>query len=267
MAKPDLFNDLPTTNHVVAQTNRIQRVFQTKRRDVLSVYFTAGFPQTDDTRTVISALADAGADLIEIGVPFSDPIADGPTIQQSNQRALDGGMTLHRLFEQLEGVRDEVDVPLILMGYLNPMIQFGMEAFCKRCAAVGVDGLILPDLPLPVYDREYAALFRRYGLLNIFLVTPQTSEARIRRIDEVSDGFIYLVSTAGTTGARAGISGEQEAYFARVRAMELENPTLIGFGISDRSTFEQACRHANGAIIGSAFIPLLEGSKDQPADV
>ncbi|SDL29691.1 tryptophan synthase, alpha chain [Catalinimonas alkaloidigena] len=247
--------------------NRIQQLFQEKTENVLSVYFTAGFPHLDDTRTVLRSLADAGADVIEIGIPFSDPVADGPTIQQSNQQALDNGMTLQTLFAQLEGIRAEVDTPLILMGYVNPIIQYGVEAFCQKCADIGIDGMILPDLPLPVFQEEYAELFKQHGLLNIFLITPQTSEKRIRQIDEASEGFIYMVATAGTTGARQGISDEQEAYFARIRAMQLKNPTLIGFGISNHDTFARACQHASGAIIGSAFINLLHKSENLSDDI
>ncbi len=244
--------------------NRINHLFETGTEAILSVYYTAGFPRLDDTRLVLRSLQESGTDLVEIGIPFSDPIADGPTIQESNQIALQNGMNLHTLFAQLEGLRSEITLPLVLMGYINPLMQYGMEKFCASCQAVGIDGLILPDLPMDVYREEYKALFEHYGLHNIFLITPQTSEARIREIDAHTEGFIYMVSSASITGAKAGISDTQTAYFERIAAMQLKNPRLIGFGISNRSTFVQACQHARGAIIGSAFIKLLAES---PADI
>jgi tryptophan synthase alpha chain len=257
-------------NYSVMQTsvapNRLAALLAQKA-NLLNIYFTAGFPQLADTVTILESLAQAGADVIEIGMPYSDPLADGPTIQQSSQRAIDNGMTLRLLFEQLRGIRARVQTPLILMGYLNPVLQFGIEAFCQAAAEVGVDGLILPDLPLAEYEAEYRPVFKRYGLSNIFLVTPQTSEARIRRIDALSDSFIYLVSSASTTGAKAGLSDDQLAYFERIRAMQLRTPQLIGFGIADRASFERACAHARGAIIGSAFIKLLAASQNLPADI
>jgi tryptophan synthase alpha chain len=206
---------------------------------------------------ILSALDQSGADIVEVGMPFSDPIADGPTIQASNSRALENGMSLSELFKQLEGMRGEIDLPVILMGYINPVLQYGVERFCSDCRNVGVDGVILPDLPMQEYLDEYKLLFDAYGLFNIFLVTPQTSEKRIREIDRHTEGFIYMVSTSGTTGARQDITEAQISYFKRIRSMQLQNPVLIGFGISNRQTFENACDHANGAIIGSAFIKLL----------
>ncbi len=247
--------------------NRINEVFHFKGKDILNVYFTAGFPNLNDTAKIITSLDLAGADLIEIGIPFSDPIADGPTIQQSNQKALDNGMTLKLLFEQLEGIRKVTKVPLILMGYLNPIEQYGIKAFCEKCREVGIDGLILPDLPLQVYLHDYKNMFEEAGLLNIFLITPQTSPERIRLIDEASEGFIYMVSSASTTGAKTGISEDQEAYFKRIQDMQLTNPTLIGFGISDQKSFETACQYANGAIIGSAFIKAIENSTSLEKDI
>ena len=242
--------------------NRITELFDRQPTANLNVYFTAGYPQLNDTRRVLSALQEAGVDLVEIGMPYSDPVADGETIQQSNQQALENGMTVRLLFEQLDGMRaDGITVPVLLMGYVNPVIQFGIEQFCKRCAEVGVDGLILPDMPMDVYLREYKAIFEKYGLLNIFLVTPQTSEARIRQIDSVSEGFIYTVSSASVTGSKNGVSDNMEVYFDRINAMDLRNPRLIGFGIKDRATFDKACRYAHGAIIGSAFIRILQDSK------
>ncbi|MFN4147586.1 MAG: tryptophan synthase subunit alpha [Runella sp.] len=242
--------------------NRITQLFQKQPHQNLNVYFTAGFPQLDDTRRILHALQTAGADLVEIGMPYSDPVADGETIQKSNQRALENGMTLRKLFDQLEGMRTEIHVPVLLMGYINPVLQFGVENFCRQCAHVGIDGLILPDMPLDEYIEEYKPIFERYGLLNIFLITPQTSEKRIRQIDAMSEGFIYMVSSASVTGAQTGITSEMEAYFARINAMNLRNPRLIGFGIKDYDTFQKACQHASGAIIGSAFIRVLEQSND-----
>ncbi|MFY0592511.1 tryptophan synthase subunit alpha [Roseivirga sp.] len=237
--------------------NRIEELFSRKSERVLNVYFTAGYPKLDDTTAIMQSLEQSGADLIEIGIPFSDPIADGPTIQESNGVALDNGMTLKLLFDQLADVRSKVNIPIILMGYINPIVQYGVEAFCQKCQEVGVDGLILPDLPMFEYQEVHKPVFEKYGLLNVFLITPQTSENRIREIDNNSKGFIYMVSSASTTGAKTGISNEQEAYFKRVKAMGLKNPTLIGFGISNKETFDKACKNANGAIIGSAFIKAI----------
>jgi tryptophan synthase alpha chain len=239
--------------------NRIQRLFARKPQQVLNLYFTAGYPQRDDTRAIIRELAAAGADLIEIGMPFSDPIADGGTIQASNQVALRNGISLTRIFEQLEGIREETEVPLLLMGYLNPVVQYGIERFIAKAAKIGIDGLILPDLPMYEYQTQYQPLFEEKGLSNIFLVTPQTSEARIREIDAVSRGFIYVVSTDSTTGGSSGFGPQQIAYFERIQGMGLQNPTLIGFGIHDHETYQTAARYAHGAIIGSAFIKALQG--------
>lgn len=246
--------------------NRIDQVFQEKE-NILSVYYTAGFPELNDTVLIAEYLEKAGADMIEIGMPFSDPLADGPTIQQSSQHALYNGMTLKLLFEQLQDVRQTVNIPMILMGYMNPVLQFGVERFCQRCQQVGVDALILPDLPMQEYLNEYKDLFESYGLYNIFLITPQTSEERIRLIDEHSHGFIYMVSSTSITGAKSDITPEQVVYFERVRSMQLKNPTLVGFGISNHDTFSRACTYANGAIIGSAFIKILEQSKDLEKDI
>lgn len=242
--------------------NRIQALFQRKPQQVLNLYFTAGYPQLDDTRPIIRALTEAGADLIEIGMPFSDPIADGGTIQASNQVALRNGITLTRIFEQLAGIREETDLPLLLMGYLNPVLQYGLTRFIDQAAAVGIDGLILPDLPMYEYQTQYRAQVEANGLSNVFLVTPQTSEARIHEIDAVSQGFIYVVSTDSTTGRSSGFGPQQIAYFERIQAMNLRNPTLIGFGIHDHATYQAATQYANGAIIGSAFIKALQGPGD-----
>ena len=241
--------------------NRLTQLFQHKTADVLNVYFTAGFPQLTDTVPILKALQDAGADLVEIGMPYSDPVADGETIQKSNQQALDNGMTVGKLFEQLQGIREQgITVPVLLMGYLNPVVQFGIEKFCQQCQAVGVDGLILPDLPLAVFERDYQPLFTQYGLKTVFLVTPQTSAARVRQLDALADGFIYLVAAAGTTGAQTDMNADVDAYLRRTRALGLRNPTLVGFGISDAASFAAASRHTAGAIIGSAFIRLLQAT-------
>jgi tryptophan synthase alpha chain len=247
--------------------NRIDNLFQTKKERVLSIYFTAGFPKLEDTLPIMQAIESARADIIEVGVPYSDPIADGPTIQDSNQIALDNGMSLKKLFEQLQDMRQTVSLPVVLMGYLNPIIQYGMEAFCKKCQEIGVDGLILPDLPMQQYLDEFKEVFDKYDLRNTFLISPQTSEKRIREIDTHSNGFIYMVSAHSITGARTGISEEQIAYFQRVEAMNLKNPRLIGFGISDSETFTTASKYGNGAIIGSAFIKKIKESQDLKSDI
>lgn len=249
--------------------NRITNLFSNNDRHegLLNVYFTAGFPETTDTLRVLKALQDGGADLVEIGMPYSDPVADGETIQKSNDQALENGMSVKLLFEQLAHMRETITVPVLLMGYINPVLQFGMEHFCEKCAETGVDGLILPDMPMDVYLTEYKEIFDRYGLLNIFLVTPQTSEARIRQIDSVSEGFIYTVSSASVTGSKTGVSDDMESYFNRLNAMQLKNPRLIGFGIKDHATFQKASNYAAGAIIGSAFIRVLSESTDLENDI
>lgn len=247
--------------------NRIEMLFEKKHNRILSVYFTAGFPQLHDTANIMKFLDSAGADIIEVGIPFSDPVADGPTIQESNKIALDNGISLKLIFDQLQGIRNEVSIPVILMGYINPILQFGVENFCKKCAKVGIDGLILPDLPMQEYLDDYKATFEQYGLLNIFLITPQTSESRIKEIDDNSKGFIYMVSSASTTGAKGNISKSQINYFDRIKKMDLNNPTLIGFGISNKETFDRTCEHAQGAIIGSAFIDVLKNSRNLQHDI
>ena len=238
--------------------NRIDQAFIDKKDRLLNVYFTAGYPNLDDTLSIAKALDEGGADLIEIGLPFSDPVADGPTIQASSTIALDNGMTLKKLFDQLATLREHVSVPVLLMGYINPVLQYGFEAFCAKCAEVGIDGLILPDLPMYEYEEMYQSVLEKYGLYNVFLITPQTSEERIQKIDSLSKGFIYMVSSASTTGAKSGISTEQISYFQKINSMGLKNKRLIGFGISDNESFSKACEFADGAIIGSAFIKLLE---------
>jgi tryptophan synthase alpha chain len=226
-------------------------------KKLLSIYFTAGYPALNDTVNIIEDLEKNGVDMIEIGLPFSDPLADGPTIQESSTAALRNGMTTEILFEQLKDIRITVSIPLIIMGYFNPMLQYGVDAFCKKCQEIGIDGLILPDLPLDVYQDEYEETFKKYGLLNVFLITPQTSDERILQIDNASNGFIYMVSSASVTGSKSGFGQEQENYFERIANMKLKNPQIVGFGIKDEATFQQATKTAKGAIIGSAFIKHL----------
>lgn len=241
--------------------SRIDKLFKEKKNNVLSVYFTAGYPALDDTVKVIQALEKRGVDMLEIGVPFSDPMADGPVIQASGAEALKNGMSLKVLFDQLVDIRQTASIPLVLMSYLNPIIQFGFENYCKAAAQCGVDGFIIPDLPFAEYMESYKPVAEKYGLHVIMLITPETSEERIRMIDQHTSGFIYMVSSASVTGARSAFSDENLAYFRRVNAMQLKNPRLIGFGISNRETFDAACREASGAIIGSKFISLLESEK------
>jgi len=236
--------------------NRIKQKLQEDKK-LLSIYFSAGFPSLKNTETIIQDLEKSGVDFIEIGLPFSDPLADGPTIQESSTIALKNGMTTEVLFNQLKDIRKTVSIPLIIMGYFNPMLQYGVEAFCAKCAEVGIDGLIIPDLPLDVYEREYKSIFEKYGLLNIFLITPQTGDERIQQIDAASDGFIYMVSSAGVTGSQSGFGNTQEEYFTRIEKMNLKNPQVVGFGIKDAETFTQATKSTKGAIIGSAFIKHL----------
>lgn len=233
--------------------NRINQKLQENHK-LLSIYFTAGYPQLNDTVNIIKSLQNVGVDMIEIGMPFSDPLADGPTIQQSGSIALKNGMTSKILFAQLKYIRKEIDIPLILMGYLNPILQFGVEEFCKACAEVGIDGLIIPDLPIEDYHQNYQSIFEAYGLINIFLITPQTSLDRIKFIDKISNGFIYMVSSAGTTGSKNEFDQEQLDYFKRISDLNLKNLQIVGFGISNNQTFEQATCYSKGAIIGSAFI-------------
>ncbi|WP_300436686.1 tryptophan synthase subunit alpha [Christiangramia sp.] len=236
--------------------NRINKKLQEDHK-LLSIYFTAGYPDFGDTEKIIVDLEKNGVDFIEIGLPFSDPLADGPTIQESSTNALKNGMTTAKLFEQLEGIRNKVEIPLIMMGYFNPILQYGVEEFCRKCESVGIDGLIIPDLPVDVYHDEYQELFEKYGLKNIFLITPQTSDERIRFIDSVSNGFIYMVSSASVTGSTSGFSEDTKSYFKRINDLQLKNPQIVGFGIKDKETFEQATEYAKGAIIGSAFIKHL----------
>ncbi len=247
--------------------NRIDRLFQEKPSGILSVYITAGYPGLFDTVEVIRELAKSGVDMIEIGMPFSDPLADGPLLQACNQQALKNGMTLNLLFEQLGYIRETVDIPLLLMGYLNPVLNFGMEKFCKKAQYIGMDGIILPDLPVREYRVHYRNHFRENNLHMIFLISPQTAEERIREIDSLGRGFIYMVSSASTTGVKSGFQPEQTKYFERIHAMSLKLPRLIGFGISTRETYEQASQYASGAIIGSAFMKSLMGEGAIPDNI
>ncbi len=241
--------------------NRLTELFQTKKTKVLNVYCTAGYPHADSVLPVMKALQENGADIIELGMPYSDPLADGPVIQNSSSIALSNGMTIEKLFSQLQDFRKEIYVPVILMGYMNPVLQYGFEKFCKHAAALPVDGLILPDLPEHEFETEYGPVIQRYGLDFIFLVTPETSEERIKKLDQLSTGFLYAVSSSSTTGSDKNMN-DVNAYLKRLKRYGLKNPVLVGFGIKDKPTFETACEYANGAIIGSAYIKTLEHSQD-----
>lgn len=247
--------------------NRITELFQKKDKNILNLFYTAGFPGLNDTKRIAESLEAAGADIIEIGIPFSDPIADGPTIQESNKIALDQGMNLALLISQVKELRSTVTTPIVLMGYLNPVMQYGVEKFFRDAAEAGVDGLILPDLPLQEYVNNYKSLAESLNLSISFLISPTTSESRIRQIDSVSNGFIYAVSSSSTTGAKKEFSEEQISYFKKLQSLDLENPFLIGFGISNFQTYSQACSYAAGAIVGSSFITALKESKDLPSDI
>lgn len=247
------------TNKRFNMLNRINQKLKENKK-LLSIYFTAGYPKLDDTVSIIQNLEKNGVDMIEIGLPFSDPLADGPTIQASSTEALKNGMTSELLFQQLKDIRKSVSIPLIIMGYFNPILQYGVEDFCKQCQAIGIDGLIVPDLPVDIYHSDYKTIFENYGLINILLITPQTSNQRIKYIDAVSEGFIYMVSSASTTGAKTGFGKEQTEYFKRIADMQLNNPQIVGFGISNKDTFAQATKYAKGAIIGSAFIKHITHS-------
>lgn len=246
--------------------NRLIEKITKQSKSLLNIYCTAGYPKLNDTTKILEALQKAGADIIEIGIPFSDPLADGPTIQHSNGIALENGIAIPVLFEQLNDIRKKVSVPLILMGYLNPVLQYGFEAFCKKCKAIGIDGLIIPDLPLYEFSTKYKLIFEQNNLSNICLITPKTSVERIKDIDEQSSGFIYAVSSSSTTGTKdTGINNNQ--FFEQLKKIDLKNPVLIGFNIKDNATFTAACNYANGAIIGSAFIRAIEKSVDLEGDI
>jgi tryptophan synthase alpha chain len=244
--------------------NRIDNLLQNKS-NVLTIFFTAGYPALEDTMPVLEKLQEEGVDMIEIGIPFSDPVADGPVIQRANLQAIDNGMTVVKLFDQISNMREKITIPVVIMSSLNPILQYGMEAFCEACSRVGIDGLILPDLPIDVYESEYKSLFEKNGISNILLVTPTTPESRIVEIDSKSTGFIYQVSSSSITGSKGQFSEEQVAYFKRIQSLNLSTPNLIGFGISDEQTFNMACQYAKGGIIGSAFVKALnhDGSRDQ----
>lgn len=238
--------------------DRLEKLFSKKSKNLLSVYFTAGFPTVDSTVEIIKSLKEGGIDMVEIGVPFSDPMADGPVIQNSSHIAITNGMTQNLLFEQLKDIRKVTDMPLILMGYLNSAMHFGFENYCKKAAEVGVDGFIIPDIPLEEYELQYKPIAEKYGLKFILLITPETEEDRIRQIDDISTGFVYMVSSAATTGAQNNFNDAKIEYFKRIQNMKLKNHTLVGFGISNKETFSSACEYSSGAIIGSAFIKCLE---------
>ena len=240
--------------------NRINKLFEEKKDNILSIYFTAGYPNLNDTTEIIKTLDECGVDLIEIGMPFSDPIADGPVIQDSSNVAIDNGMNLNLLFEQLEDIRMITDIPIVLMGYVNPVYQFGYDNFIKNILKCDLDGLILPDLPLEDYKNNFKSVFDKENLSFIFLITPNTSEDRIKKIDNNSNGFVYMVSSSSTTGKKSSFDNKQIDYFQKIRSLSLKNPTVIGFGISDKESFTQACKYSNGAIIGSKFIQSLSKS-------
>lgn len=241
--------------------NRINKLFQDSPKNLLSIYFCAGCPTLDGTADVIRTLEKNGVNMIEIGIPFSDPMADGLVIQNAATCALRNGMSLRLLFEQLSDIRRDVCIPLILMGYLNPIMQFGFEAFCRKCAECGIDGVIIPDLPFKDYEESYKAIAQQYNIRVIMLITPETSEARVREIDSHTDGFIYMVSSAATTGAQQDFDTHKQAYFKKIQDMNLRNPRMVGFGISNKQTFEAACSNSSGAIIGSRFVTLLNESE------
>jgi tryptophan synthase alpha chain len=242
--------------------NRIKKLFTKKGKNILSIYFTAGYPYLDSTSVIINELQKSRVDMLEIGIPFSDPLADGKTIQESSETALKNGMSLKLLFEQLKNVRKTIDMPLLLMGYLNPVLQYGVKNFCKKCREIDIDGVIIPDLPVQEYLDDYKEIFDEHNLNNIFLITPQSSDERIRWIDKNSNGFIYAVSSFSITGNKLEINERKKNYFEKIRQMNLKNPIMIGFGISDKNSFEFACEYANGAIIGSAFINAIKESKN-----
>ena len=237
------------------------------QKNLLSVYFTAGYPKLNSTLPVLEALEAGGADFVEIGMPYSDPLADGPVIQQSSKQALDNGMSINLLFEQLQNISTNVTMPLILMGYLNPILRFGMEAFLEKCKETGINGLIIPDLPYESYAEEYESLFSEFEISNIFLITPQTPEERIQKLDKASTTFLYMVSSAAVTGARDGLSDQQIEYFERINDMNLRTPRMVGFGISNHQTFSQVCEYAHGAIVGSAFIKHLGPNEEDPESI
>jgi len=246
--------------------NRLNTLIKNKK-DLLSIYFTAGFPNLNDTITILQALQDAGVDFVEIGMPFSDPLADGPVIQASSTQALQNGMSLKVLFEQIKDVRKTITLPLVLMGYLNPVLKYGVENFIAKCQEIGIDGLILPDLPFELYNEKYRGLFEAAGISNIFLITPQTPEDRVKMLDQNASSFLYMVSSTAVTGSKTGLSSFQFEYFERINKLQLTTPRMVGFGISNNDSYKQVCKFANGAIVGSAFIKMLEKSADLKNDI
>ena len=241
--------------------DRIEQLFSNKKKDIFSVYFTAGFPKLNDSVEIIKTLQEEGVDMIEIGIPYSDPMADGPVIQNSSQIALNNGISQKILFEKLKNIRKDVHIPLILMGYLNTAMQYGFENLCRKAVEIGIDGFIIPDIPLDVYMEEFKPMIEKYGLRFILLITPETSEERVRQIDAVSSGFVYMVSSAATTGSQSSFNNEKQIYFKRIADMKLKNPLMVGFGVSNKETFQAACAYANGAIVGSEFIKSLQEHK------
>jgi len=241
--------------------SRITDLFRRKNKRVLNVYCTAGYPQLNSTLEVMKALQDNGADMIELGMPYSDPLADGPVIQASGSKALENGMTIATLFQQLKNFRQTIQLPVLLMGYMNPVLQYGFDRFCAAASAVGVDGLILPDLPIYEFETEYGPIIKKYELDFVFLVTPETSPERVAKVDSLSSGFLYAVSSSSTTGKDKDLN-DQQAYFEKLQDMKLSNPVLVGFGIKDKTSFDTTCRYTNGAIIGTAYIKALENAKD-----
>lgn len=246
--------------------NRLNNIFNQKK-ELLSIYFTAGYPKLNDTVTILQSLQNAGVDFVEIGMPFSDPLADGPVIQATSTQALKNGMSINILFEQLKNIRQSITMPLILMGYINPVLKYGVEKFIAKCSETGIDGLIIPDLPFELYNEKYRQLFESFGISNIFLITPQTPEARVKMLDENSTSFLYMVSSAAVTGAKSGLSQHQLDYFERIRNMNLKTPGVVGFGISNKESYNSVCKYAHGAIIGSAFVKLIEKSSDLYKDI
>ncbi len=238
--------------------NNIKTLFKNKKKEILSIYFTAGHPTADSVVSIIDKLEKNGVDMIEIGIPFSDPLADGPVIQKSSQKALKNGMTLQKIIHDLKNIRQQTKIPLLLMGYLNTVLQYGIEKFCKDLAKCEIDGVILPDMPIDVYEDKYMRFFEEYGIIPVFLISPNTTEERIRKTEKLSKGFIYVVSSASTTGSKKEFDSKSEAYFKRINDMQLSVPTLIGFGVSNKKTFNQACSYTNGAIIGSAFVKAID---------
>ncbi|MDO3693736.1 tryptophan synthase subunit alpha [Wenyingzhuangia sp. chi5] len=237
--------------------SKINQLFKEKPNRLCSVYFTSGYPNLNDTATVIKGLEAAGVDFLEVGLPYSDPMADGPTIQESSSIALKNGINLDLIFNQLDEIKDEINIPLVAMGYFNQVVRYGAERFCKKCQSVGIETLVLPDMPMIEYENTYKAMFAEYGLSNVFLITPQTSEERIKKIDEMTDAFIYVVASSSITGAKGTISDKQIAYFNRIKSYNLKSTLIAGFGISSKDTFDTVCNHVNGAIIGSAFVKYV----------